>query len=327
MRLGFTIGTWGPSALGPAEQAELAQEAERLGYDSVWASEAYGADPGAVLTWLAAHTTRLGLGAGVLQATARGPVTAALLAATVDNLSGGRFRLGFGASGPQVVEAWHGRPYTRPLETVRETVGIVRAALAGEPVRHGPGEPLKPTIRPVQERLPVYVAAMGPRAIALAGEIADGWLPMHCPPSYLAEGKALLGPVAPGFDVAPMLLTYVDEDVEYARDVLRPMLAIYLGGMGSREANFYNRLAVRLGFADAATRVQELYLSGRRGEAMDALPDALIDEMTLCGPPSRVAARLSEYAEAGATTIITGHAASSLPERVDQLRLLAELAA
>ncbi|WP_307832567.1 LLM class F420-dependent oxidoreductase [Planomonospora sp. ID91781] len=343
VRLGFSIGTLGPVASAPDEHLKLVAEAERLGYESVWASEGYGADPATTLAWLAAGTERVELGSGIIQISGRTAVATAMAAATIDRLSGGRFRLGLGTSGPQVTEGWHGRRYERPLAHLRDYVQVVRTALAGEPVRHtGPtlrlplpdsrGKALSMAIGPVRRPLPIHLAAMGPKAIALAGEIADGWLPIHFPPEHVAEslgrlrsGAALAGRDPAEVAVSPMVMAMVDEDADYARDVVRPMLALYLGGMGSKEVNFYNRLAHRLGFAAAAARVQDAYLDGGMGEAMEELPDDLVDALALCGTPGRVRERLEAYREAGATTLVVGLNAPTLDDRLEQLGWLAEL--
>ncbi|MCK2217017.1 LLM class F420-dependent oxidoreductase [Actinomadura sp. ATCC 31491] len=343
MRLGFSIGTLGPVAAGPDAQLMLAREAERLGYDSVWASEGYGADPATTLAWLAAGTERIGLGSGVIQVTGRTAISAAMAAATIDRVSGGRFLLGLGVSGPQVAEGWHGRRYERPLAHLRDYVAVVRTALAGRPVEHaGPelvlplpdsrGKALSMTISPVREPLPVHLAAMGPKAVALAGEIADGWLPIHFPPEHLAEsmehlraGAARAGRDADRVEVSPMVMAMVDDDADYARDLVRPMLALYLGGMGTREVNFYNRLAHRLGFGPAAARVRDAYLDGDLGEAMEEVPDDVVDALALCGTPARVRERLEAYRKAGATRLIVGLNAPTAEDRADQLGWLAEL--
>jgi F420-dependent oxidoreductase-like protein len=343
VRLGFSIGTLGPVASTPGDQLKLVQEAERLGYESVWASEGYGVDPATTLAWLAAGTERIELGTGVLQISGRTAIATAMAAATIDRLSNGRFRLGLGTSGPQVAEGWHGHRYERPLAHLRDYVQVVRTALAGRPVRHeGPtlvlplpdsrGKELTLAVEPVRKPLPVHLAAMGPKAISLAGEVADGWLPVHFPPEHLAESLQRLreGAASAGRDVSriavsPMVMAMVDDDADYARDLVRPMLALYLGGMGTREVNFYNRLAHRLGFAAAAARVQDAYLDGGLGEAMEELPDPLVDSLTLCGTPARVRERLAAYREAGATTLIVGLNAPTVDDRVEQLGLLTEL--
>lgn len=345
MRLGFSIGTLGPAAATPEAQLRLVREAERLGYDSAWASEGYGADPVTTLAWMAAGTERIRLGTGVLQVTGRTAIATAMAAATVDRLSDGRFLLGVGASGPQVAEGWHGHRYQRPLAHLRDYVTVVRTALDGKPVRHdGPeitlplpdsrGKELTLQTAPVQRRLPIHLAAMGPRAAALAGEIADGWLPIHFPPEHLAEtlehvraGAARAGRDASRIEVSPMVMAMIDDDADYARDVIRPMLALYLGGMGTRGVNFYNRLAHRIGFGEAAGRVQDAYFEGDLGAAMEELPDELVDALTLCGTPQRVRERLEAYRKAGATRLIAGLNAPTVDDRMEQLAWLAELAA
>jgi F420-dependent oxidoreductase-like protein len=343
VRLGLSVGYWGFGS-GPAEQLAMAREAERLGYDSVWAAEAYGSDSATVLAWLAAQTTGIGIGSAVFQIPARSAAMTAMTAATLDRLSGGRFRLGLGLSGPQVAEGWHGQRYDRPLARTRDYLAVVRMALARGRVRYegetlrlplpdGPGKALRLTIHPVQERLPIYLAAMGPRNTALAGELADGWLPILFVPdhvasfrTHLAEGAARAGRSLDGFDVAPSVCVHVSDDLEAARNAMRPFVALYVGGMGSREQNFYNRLVRGYGFGEAAGTVQELYLSGRQGEAMAALPDELIDLLTLCGPAGRVRERLAAFREAGVGTLIVLPMAATASGRLQQLRTVAELA-
>ncbi|WP_336206825.1 LLM class F420-dependent oxidoreductase [Nonomuraea sp. LPB2021202275-12-8] len=343
MRLGFSIGTLGPVAATHDAQLRLVREAERLGYDSVWASEGYGVDPATTMAWLAAGTERINLGTGVMQVSGRTAISAAMAAATIDRLSGGRFLLGLGASGPQVAEGWHGHRYERPLAHLRDYVAVVRTALAGRPVEHdGPeivlplpdsrGKALSMTVSPVREPLPIHLAAMGPKAVELAGEIADGWLPIHFPPEHLAEtmehlraGAARAGRDVARVEVSPMVMAMVDDDADYARDLIRPMLALYLGGMGSRGVNFYNRLAHRLGFGAAATRVQDAYFDGDLGEAVEELPDDLVDALSLCGTPERVRERLEAYRKAGATRLIVGLNAPTVDDRAEQLGWLAEL--
>ncbi|MBS1870919.1 MAG: LLM class F420-dependent oxidoreductase [Actinobacteria bacterium] len=344
MKLGVHIGYWG-LGLTAAEQLQIVQEAERLGYDSVWAAEAYGSDTATVLAWLAAGTTTIKLGSAIFQIPARSAAMTAMTAATIDNLSNGRMRCGIGASGPQVAEGWHGQRYGRMLQRTREYVAVVRMALARErvefhgetlelPLPDGPGKALKLTIAPVQERIPIYLAAIGPKNTALAGEIADGWIPTLFAPEHVAEfrthlqeGADRVGRSLDGFDIAPTVNVLVTDDLASGRDAMRPYLALYIGGMGSREQNFYNRLAVRYGFADAARRVQDLYLEGKREEAGAALPDDLIDLVTLCGPRDHVRERLAVYREAGVGTLMVTPMAWTAAERLEQLRLTAELAA
>jgi F420-dependent oxidoreductase-like protein len=346
LRLGVHIGYWG-LGLSAAEQLALVRDAERLGYDSVWAAEAYGSDAVTVLAWLAAQTERIRLGSAILQMPGRSAAMTAMTAATLDQLSGGRLLLGIGTSGPQVAEGWHGQRFARQLRRTREYVEVVRKALRRErleyrgetlelPLPDGPGKALKLTIAPVQERIPVYIAAIGPKNTALTAEIADGWLPTMFSPEHVAEFRPLLeegfaragdGKSLAGFDIAPTVSALVSDDRAAARDAVRPYLALYIGGMGSREQNFYNRAAQSYGFEDAARTVQDLYLEGRKQEAAAALPGELIDAVSLCGPPDLVRDRLRVFRESGVGTLIVSPMAWSFEERREQLRLIAELAA
>jgi F420-dependent oxidoreductase-like protein len=344
VRLGLMLGYFGFGTTAD-EQLGLVQEAERLGYDSVWAAEAYGSDAATVLAWLAARTSTIGLGSAIFQIPARSPAMTAMTAATLDQLSGGRFRLGLGLSGPQVAEGWHGQRYDRPLARTRDYLNVVRLALERRrvayqgdtlalPLPDGPGKALKLTIAPAQQRLPIYLGAMGPRNLALAGELADGWLGFMYAPEHAAtfrghlqEGAIRAGRDLVAFDVAPTVQVHIADDLEAARDAMRPMLALYVGGMGSRERNFYNDQARRYGFERQAAEVQEHYLAGRRQEAVAALPAELIDLVTLCGPAGRVRERLAAFREAGVGTLLAGPTAWTHQERLAQLRQLAELAA
>jgi F420-dependent oxidoreductase-like protein len=343
VRLGLMLGYFG-FGTAAEEQLALVQEAERLGYDSAWAAEAYGSDAATILAWLAAQTSSIGLGSAIFQIPARSPAMTAMTAATLDQLSAGRFRLGLGLSGPQVAEGWHGQRYDRPLARTRDYLSVVRMALErkrvayqGEtmelPLPDGPGKALKLTIAPVQSRLPIYLGAMGPRNLALAGELADGWLGFMYAPEHAAgfrghleQGAARAGRDLDGFDVAPTVQVHVRDDVEAARDAMRPMLALYVGGMGSRERNFYNDQARRYGFERQAAEVQEHYLAGRVEAAVAALPAELIDLVTLCGPAGRVRERLAAYRESGVGTLLAAPTAWTHEERLAQLRQLAELA-
>jgi F420-dependent oxidoreductase-like protein len=343
VRLGVMLGYFGFGTTAE-EQLALVREAERLGYDSAWAAEAYGSDAATILAWLAAQTSTIGLGSAIFQIPARSPAMTAMTAATLDQLSAGRFRLGLGLSGPQVAEGWHGQRYDRPLARTRDYLSVVRLALErkrvayqGEtlelPLPDGPGKALKLTIAPVQPRLPIYVGAMGPRNLALAGELADGWLGFMYAPEHAAgfrghleQGAARAGRDLDGFDVAPTVQVHVRDDVEAARDAMRPMLALYVGGMGSRERNFYNDQARRYGFERQAAEVQEHYLAGRVEAAAAALPAELIDLVTLCGPAGRVRERLAAYRESGVGTLLAAPTAWTHEERLAQLRQLAELA-
>jgi F420-dependent oxidoreductase-like protein len=344
MNLGVHIGYWG-MGLTSEDQLKIVQEAERLGYDSVWTAEAYGSDAATILGWLAGQTTRIRLGSAIFQMPARSAAMTAMTAATIDQLSGGRMILGIGSSGPQVAEGWHGQRFAKQLQRTRDYVAVVRMALARErvefhgptlelPLPDGPGKPLKLIISPVQERIPIYLAAIGPNNTALAGEIADGWIPTLLSPEHLAELRALLeegaarsGRSLDGFDIAPTVNVFVTDDLARARDAMRPFIALYVGGMGSRKQNFYNQLVSRYGYEAEAKQIQDLYLEGKREEAMAAIPDALIDTVSLCGPPDHVRERLAVYRDAGVGTLGVTPTAFTLDERLEQLRLIAELAA
>ena len=343
MKLGVHIGYWG-LGLSSEDQLAIVQEAERLGYDSVWAAEAYGSDTATVLGWLAGQTSKIRLGSGIFQMPARSPAMTAMTAATIDQLSDGRMILGIGSSGPQVAEGWHGQRFAKQIQRTREYVAVVRMALARErvefkgetlelPLPDGPGKPLKLTISTVQERIPIYLAAIGPKNTALAGEIADGWIPTLFSPEHVAEfrpvleeGAARSGKSLDGFDIAPTVNVFITDDLESARNAMRPFIALYVGGMGSREQNFYNQVVQRYGFVDAAKRIQDLYLEGKREEAMAAIPDELIDTVSLCGPPDHVRERLNVYRDAGVGTLGITPTAFTREERLEQLRLIAELA-
>ena len=337
MRLGLHVGYWG-LGLTADQQLEIVRAAEEAGFDSVWAAEAYGSDTATVLAWLAANTKRIKLGSAIFQIPGRTPAMTAMTAATIDNISGGRMLLGLGSSGPQVAEGWHGQPFARQLQRTREYVAIVRAALARErvefdgelytlPIPGGPGKALKLTIAPVQERIPIYIAAIGPKNTALTGEIADGWIPTFFSPENVGEFRELLGDVSDDFDIAPMVNVAIDDDLDRAHDAMRPILALYVGGMGSREKNFYNALVRRYGFDDAAKEVQDLYLDGKKEEAAAALPAELIDRVSLCGPKERVAERLAVYRDAGVGTLMCTPMAFDAEGRTRMIRDLAEIAA
>jgi F420-dependent oxidoreductase-like protein len=343
MRLGLHVGYWG-LGLTAEQQIALVRDAESAGYDSVWAAEAYGSDAATVLAWIAAQTERIRIGSAIFQMPARSPAMTAMTAATLDHLSNGRMILGIGSSGPQVAEGWHGQRFARQLQRTREYVAVVRKALARErlefegetytlPLPDGPGKALKLMIGTVQERIPIYIAAIGPKNTQLTGEIADGWMPTFLSPEHVQESRDLLeeGAARAGrtiddsFDIAPNVNVCIDDDIDRARDAMRPFLALYVGGMGSRDKNFYNALVRRYGFEEAADEVQELYLSGKKDEAAAALPVELIDTTSLCGPRERVAERLSVYRDAGVGTLVTTPVAFDPDERTRMVRELAEL--
>ncbi len=343
MRLGLHVGYWG-LGLTPEQQLDLVKEAEAAGWDSVWAAEAYGSDAATVLGWIAGQTERIRIGSAIFQIPARSPAMTAMTAATLDHLSNGRFIIGIGSSGPQVAEGWHGQRFPKQLQRTREYVEIVRKALARErleydgeqytlPLPDGPGKALKLMIGTVQDRVPIYIAAIGPKNTQLTGEIADGWMPTFFSPEHVGEFKELLekgahrsGRSLNRFDIAPNVNIAVDDDLDRARDLMRPFLALYVGGMGSRKQNFYNALVRRYGFEEAADEVQDLYLSGKKDEAAAALPAELIDMTSLCGPPDRIRERLEVYRDAGVGTLITTPVAFDPEERKRIIRELTEMA-
>lgn len=344
MKLGLHVGYWG-LWMGADEQLHAARTAEALGYDSLWTAEAYGSDAATVLAWIAGHTKTIKLGADIFQIPARSAAMTAMTAATIDRLSDGRMILGLGTSGPQVSEGWHGQPFARQLLRTREYFDVVRMALARQrviydgqtlklPLPDGPGKALKLTISPLQKRIPLYLAAIGPRNTELAGEIADGWLPTFFSPEHvglfrerLEAGAARADRTLADFEIAPTVSAHISDDIEAARNFMRPALALYVGGMGSRERNFYKTLVEQYGFGDAAARIQELYLDGRREQAMAAVPDELIDLVSLVGPRERVAERITAFKEAGVGTLIVSPLAAGKDAQGAQMRMLAELAA
>ncbi|ACU37415.1 LLM class F420-dependent oxidoreductase [Actinosynnema pretiosum subsp. pretiosum] len=340
MRLGLNLGYWG--AGNDAANLELAKEADRLGFSVVWAAEAYGSDAPSVLSWVAAHTERVDVGSAIMQIPARTPAMAAMTAATLDTLSGGRFRMGLGVSGPQVSEGWHGVRFDKPLARTREYVEIVRTALRRERLRHegehyvlplpdGPGKALTLTVHPVREHIPLYLAAVGPKNVQLAGEIADGWLALFFSPEQAGESLDLLragrekaGKGLDGFDVVPTAPLVVGEDWRACADLVRPYAALYVGGMGSRQKNFYNDLAVRMGYAAEAAEVQERYLAKDYAGAMAALPLEFLDATSLLGPVGRIADRMAAYAQAGVTTLTVSPMLQDLAQGTAALRAASE---
>ncbi|MGK5631043.1 LLM class F420-dependent oxidoreductase [Streptomyces sp. URMC 123] len=334
MRLGLALGYWGR---GPdPRHLELALAAERLGYDSVWTAEAWGSDAFTPLTWIAARTRRIRLGTAVAQMAARSPTATAMHALTLDHLSGGRMLLGLGLSGPQVVEGWYGRPFPRsPLTATREYVAVVRQALrrAGPvefegrfhshpyagPDGTGLGKPLKPILHPARPDLPVLLGAEGPKNVAQTVRIADGWLPLYWSPTRPEAYGDALAAIPPGFMVAPLVPAAVCDDLAEGLLPVKAMLGFYVGGMGHGRRNFHADLMARMGYGDEARRVQELFASGRRTDAVNAVPDAFADEISLVGPRERIAERLVLW-RAGPVTdlLVTG-----VDERT--LRVLAEL--
>jgi F420-dependent oxidoreductase-like protein len=341
MRLGLNLGYLVGSE-DPRDQVRLVQHAETLGYAVAWAAEVYGSDSPTVLGWLAGQTKSIGLGSAVMQIPARTPAMTAMTAATVDVLSEGRFRLGLGISGPQVSEGWHGVRFSQPLARTREYISIVRLALARKfvefdgahyqlPLPGGPGKPLKLTISPVRSHIPIYLAAIGPKNLELTGELADGWLAVFYAPDFAAQqlahialGRERAGLTMEGFDVVPTLPLVVGTDPAACADPVRAYAALYLGGMGSRQQNFYNALAVRMGYAEAAAEVQDLYLDRRHRDAMAAVPFDFIDQTSLLGDRQRIAERLRLLADSGVTTCSIGPYGRSVEEKLDALTVAAE---
>jgi F420-dependent oxidoreductase-like protein len=322
VRIGIHVRHWEGT---PHDVVVPAREAEALGLDSVWTSETWGSDAMVLAAWIAAHTERIDVGVGVAQMPARTPANAAMAAGTIDQLSGGRFRLGLGTSGPQVAEGWHGVAFDHPLARTREYVGIVRSVIARDtPVRSdgphyplpatvgsGEGKPLKANARWLRPDVPIYLAAMGPRNVTLAAELADGWLPLFFSPERpeafaeaLREGAARRDPALGPLDVAPMVSTAIGEDLAACRDAVRPTVALYVGAYGSKEANFYHALVTRYGYGEEAARIQDAFLGGRRAEAVAAVPDGMVDELCLVGSEARVAERMQAYRDAGVTTLL-----------------------
>ena len=327
MRLGLNLGYQSPGT-NPADLVPLVQRAEALGYDSVWAAESWGTDAVTVLAWMAACTSSIKVGSAIMQIPGRTPANTAMTAATLDLMSGGRFLLGLGTSGPQVVEGWHGQPWGKPLGKTREYVEIVRAALRRELVEHdgeqyqvpyngpggtGLGKPLKLMLRPIRADIPIYLAAIGPKNVALAFEIADGWLPIFVVPERF---QAAYGAPPENFEIAATVNVLVGDDVDELRNTLKPHIALYVGGMGAKGKNFYNALVARYGWEAEAAQIQELYLSGKQREAIAAVPDELVDAVSLVGPKERIRDRLDAWRETTVTTLLVG---SPQPEALETL--------
>ena len=341
MRLGLNLG-YLVGAEDPAGQLRLTRRAEVLGFAVVWAAEAYGSDSPTVLAWLAAQTSRIDVGSAVMQIPARTPAMTAMTAASLDILSGGRFRLGLGVSGPQVSEGWHGVRFDQPLARTREYLTVLDAALARRtvtfegahyrlPLPDGPGKALKLTVAPVSAHIPTYLAAVGPKNLELAGELADGWLAVFLAPDFAAEqlaavaaGRAKAGLSLDGFDVVPSVPLVVGPDPRACADPVRGYAALYLGGMGSRRDNFYNALAVRMGYGEAAATVQDLFLDGRRRDATAAVPYEFVDATSLLGDRDRIAERLQVLAAAGVTTCAVVPHGATLEEKEHALTVVAE---
>jgi len=335
VQLGLNLGYWGFG--NDVDNLRLAREADRLGYSVAWAAEAYGSDAVTVLTWVAAQTEHMDVGSAILQIPARSPAMTAMTAATLDTLSGGRFRLGLGVSGPQVSEGWHGVRFAKPLARTREYVDIVKMALSRERVRYngstyqlplpdGPGKALHLMVHPIRDHIPIYLASVGPKNLELTGEIADGWLAIFFATEHSGDalehvkaGRAKVGKTLDGFDVVPTVPLVVGDDVAQCAQPVRAYSALYVGGMGSREENFYNALAARMGYAEEAAEVQKRYLARDYDGAAAAIPAEFVDSTSLLGPPGRIAERMVDFAAAGVTTLSIAPFGPSMPDKLESL--------
>jgi F420-dependent oxidoreductase-like protein len=325
LKLGLNVGYW--TAGPPPGAHEAAIEAEKLGFDSLWCAEAYGSDVLTPLAWWGSHTEKLRLGTGIMQMSARQPAAAAMAAMTMDHLSGGRFILGLGVSGPQVVEGWYGMPFAKPLARTREYIAIIRdiwkrdgpVTFEGEhyrlPIEDGTGlaKPLKSSIHPLREDIPIFLGAEGPKNVALAAEVCDGWLALFFSPANediyrdaLEEGFGRPGARRSwdDFEVAAQVPLIVTDDVESTLDAMRPMYALYFGGMGAKSVNFHANVAIRMGYEQEVRKIQDLYLDGKKDEAAAAIPSKLLDDLTLIGPKDKIRDDLERWRESIATTLL-----------------------
>lgn len=333
LKLGLQLGYWGA---GPnPKMVEMAQEAEKLGYDAVFTAEAWGSDVFTPLAWIGAHTQRIRLGTGIAQLSARAPTATAMAAMTLDHLSGGRMILGLGVSGPQVVEGWYGRPFGKPLARTREYINIIRQVLARkEPVSNdgehyplpyagegswGLGKPLKSIVHPLREDLPIFLGAEGPKNVAMTAEIADGWLPLYYSPYRQEVYADQLKGAKPGFEIMQGMPVIINDDIEEAVVPLKHSLALYIGGMGAKDRNFHNELVKRMGFEEEAEKIQDLFLAGKKDEAARAVPTQLADEIALVGSVDRIKDRLNAWRETPVTSLLVS------TQSKDELRTFAEL--
>ena len=318
LSLGLQLGYWG--AQPPTNHLEMAKEAEALGYDSVWTAESYGNDCFTPLAWVGANTSTIRLGTSVAQLSARTPTACAMAALAMDHLSGGRMILGLGVSGPQVVEGWYGQPYAKPVTRTREYVEIIRKVLAREePVTsdgefyplpyHGPnawgmGKPIKSIVHPLRADLPIFIGAEGPRNVTQTAEIADGWLPLYYSPYRQEVYADQLVAAKDGFEISPIVLVNINDDLQQALFPVKAMLAFYIGGMGAKKHNFHKELMARMGFPDEAEHIQELFFAGKRDEGIAAVPDAFADEISLSGPRDRIKEKLVDWQNSPVTSLL-----------------------
>ncbi len=318
LKLGVQMGYW--QAQPPADIIGPAKEAENLGFDSIWSAEAWGSDAFSPLAYIAGHTSKIQLGTSVVQLSARTPAATAMAALTIDHLSNGRMILGLGVSGPQVVEGWYGQPFSKPLARTREYISIIRKILAREEpvVNDGPhypmpykgegswglGKPLRSITHPLRADMPIYMGAEGPKNVALSAEIADGWLPLYYSPFRPEVYAESLKDAGPDFEIAQMVICNVNDDLEQALMPVKSMLGFYIGGMGAKKRNFHMELMSRMGFEAEAHKIQDLFMEGKRGEAVMAVPDQFADEISLCGPVDRIKERLQAWRETPVTTLL-----------------------
>jgi F420-dependent oxidoreductase-like protein len=333
LNLGLQLGYWG--AQPPADIVGLAQEAESLGFDSIWTAEAWGSDAFTPLAYIAAHTSRIRLGTAVVQLSARTPTATAMATLTLDHLSQGRMILGLGVSGPQVVEGWYGQPFSKPLARTREYIDIIRQVLRREaPVQSdgphyplpytgegswGLGKALRPITHPLRADVPIFMGAEGPKNVALTAEIADGWLPLYYSPFRQEVYAESLGDLKPGFEITQFVICNMVDDLESALAPVKAMLGFYIGGMGAKKRNFHMELMSRMGFEAEAHKIQDLFLAGKRAEAVAAVPDQFADEISLCGSPERIRERLQAWRDTPVTTLLLAN------QDVEIMRKVAEL--
>jgi F420-dependent oxidoreductase-like protein len=333
LSLGLQLGYWGALAPGNTH-VQLAQEAEKLGFDSVWTAESWGNDCFTPLAWIGAQTSKIRLGTSVAQLSARTPTACAMATLALDHLSGGRMILGLGVSGPQVVEGWYGQPYAKPVTRTREYVSIIRQVLAREapvtndgefyplpyngPGAWGMGKPLKPITHPLRKDVPIFIGAEGPKNVTQTAEIADGWLPLYYSPYRQEVYADQIAGANDGFEIAPTVMTVINDNLEEALYPVKAMLGFYIGGMGAAKRNFHKELMARMGFPDEAEEIQRLFFEGKRDEAVAVVPEQFADEISLCGPRDRIREKLQDWENSPVTTLLINGDA-------DLLRDMAEL--
>lgn len=332
LKLGLQLGYWG--ALCPGENhTTMAQEAESLGYDSVWTAESWGNDCFTALSWIGAQTSTIRLGTSVAQLSARTPAACAMATLSLDALSGGRMILGLGVSGPQVVEGWYGQPYSKPVTRTREYVEIIRKVLAREapvtsdgefyqlpyngPGSWGMGKPLKPITHPLRADVPIFIGAEGPKNVTQTAEIADGWLPLYYSPYRQAVYADQLVSAKPGFEISPTVMAIINDNLDEAQYPVKAMLGFYIGGMGAAKRNFHKELMARMGFPDEAEQIQQLFFEGKREEAIAAVPDQFADEISLCGPKDRIKEKLKDWEDSPVTSLLVNGDANFLRDMAE----------